>query len=59
MKEKLYKSNDDIVILGVCGGVVEYFGFNSTALRILCVIFCGATLWLYIALGILMPRKII
>ncbi|MGL5296087.1 MAG: PspC domain-containing protein [Culicoidibacterales bacterium] len=57
MDTTLYRSKKDRVITGVCGGIAEYFGFNTLTLRILFVLFCGFTLWLYISLAILMPEK--
>ncbi len=58
METKLYKSNDDVVIAGVCGGIAEYFGFNPTLLRLFWFLGLGVTLWLYIALWILMPSRV-
>ncbi|ATD54323.1 PspC domain-containing protein [Clostridium chauvoei] len=55
MSNILYKSNSNKVILGVCGGISEYFGFNATRLRIIFIIFFPITFWLYIALTVLMP----
>ena len=57
MDTKLYKSNKNVIINGVCGGIAEYFGFDPTLLRILCVIFLGVTFWIYIALLFLMPSR--
>lgn len=57
MSNILYKSNSNIAISGVCGGVSEYFGFNATKLRILFLAFFPVTFWLYIALLILMPSN--
>lgn len=31
---KLYRSSTDSVIGGVCGGIAEWLGWNSTAIRI-------------------------
>lgn len=57
MPTKLYKSNNNLVIAGVCGGIAEYFGFDTTSLRIIWFLSAGVTFWLYIALWILMPSK--
>lgn len=57
MHDKLYKSNTNLVIAGVCSGVAEYFGFNVTTLRILSVLGLGINLALYIILWILMPSR--
>ncbi|MGL4736926.1 MAG: PspC domain-containing protein [Cellulosilyticaceae bacterium] len=55
MENKLYKSKDDVVIEGICGGVAEHFGFNVKALRIIFII--TGSIWLYIILWILMPSR--
>ncbi|AUN13629.1 phage shock protein C [[Clostridium] sordellii] len=60
MERKMYLSESDSVLGGVCGGISEFFGFNSTTLRIVFVIFVilgGGSVALYIALLFLMPRK--
>ncbi|CEN82309.1 PspC domain-containing protein [Paraclostridium sordellii] len=60
MEKKMYLSESDSVLGGVCGGISEFFGFNSTTLRIVFVIFVilgGGSVALYIALLFLMPRK--
>lgn len=58
MQNKLYKSTNNVAIAGVCGGIAEYFGFDTTLLRIIWVLGFGATFWLYIALWILMPSRV-
>lgn len=58
METKLYKSNNNIAIAGVCGGIAEYFGFDATLLRIIWFLGLGVTFWLYIALWILMPSRV-
>ncbi|CEJ72942.1 phage shock protein C [[Clostridium] sordellii] len=60
MERKMYLSESDSVLGGVCGGISEFFGFNSTTLRIVFVIFVilgGGSVAFYIALLFLMPRK--
>lgn len=37
--KKLVPADDDKKIAGVCGGIAEYFGINSTIVRIIAVIF--------------------
>ena len=57
---KMYISNTDARFLGVCGGIAEFFWFNSTTLRIIFIIFAfngGISILLYIALAFLMPNK--
>ncbi|MBN2734147.1 MAG: PspC domain-containing protein [Methanomicrobiaceae archaeon] len=44
---KYYRSKDDRVIAGVCGGLGRSLGFDSNIIRILWVLFC-----LFYAIGI-------
>ena len=39
MEKKLYKSNQNKMIDGVCGGIAEYFGIDPTVVRLLWVLF--------------------
>lgn len=60
MKKKLYKSNTDKKICGVCGGIAEYFGIDSTIVRlilVLAVLFAGTGVLAYIIAAIVMPEK--
>jgi len=55
--KKLYKSNSDKKICGVCGGLAEYFGIDSGIVRlitVLLVIFAGMSIWVYIIAALLM-----
>ena len=59
-KRKLYRSNTDKVIAGVCGGLGEYFEVDPTIIRIIFVILAvwgGAGIILYIIGIIIMPEK--
>ncbi|MCC5889963.1 MAG: PspC domain-containing protein [Alkalibacterium sp.] len=53
---KLRKSSTDRVISGVCGGLAEFFGISSLAVRILFVIL-PSNLLLYIVLALIMPEE--
>jgi len=59
--KKLYLSNTDRKIGGVCGGLGEYFEMDSTIFRILFVLVsilsCGIGIFGYLAVWILIPRK--
>jgi len=60
MRKRLYKSEDNRVICGVCGGVGEYFGIDPTIVRLvwaLLVIFAGFGFWIYILAAIIIPRQ--
>lgn len=56
----LKKSNSDRMLLGVCGGIAEYFGWESTIVRIVFVLAAllgvGASILIYIVMAIVMPR---
>ena len=55
--KRLYKSETDKMIAGVCGGLGEYFGIDSTVVRIALVFFtfCGGSgILLYIIAAIAM-----
>lgn len=59
MEKKLYKSKTDRKICGVCGGIAEYFGVDSTIIRlvaVLAVLFVGGGLLAYISAAIVMPE---
>ena len=56
----LRRSRTDRSIAGVCGGLADYFGIDSTILRIvmLClIIFGGMSLWVYIIMWLLIPEE--
>lgn len=58
--KKLYKSNTNKQICGVCGGLAEYLDIDATVLRILTVMlfFAGTiSFWVYIIAAILIPSE--
>ena len=60
MEKKLYKSANDKVLAGVCGGIGEYFAVDSVIIRLLWVVFTlmgGAGLVAYIIAAIIMPSN--
>ena len=57
--KKLYKSNTDKKICGVCGGLAEYFGIDSSTVRlitVLLVLFAGMSIWVYIIAALIMDK---
>ncbi|MBO8183218.1 MAG: PspC domain-containing protein [Archaeoglobus sp.] len=57
---KIYRSKDDKVVFGVCGGLAKYFGVDSTILRLIFIIatlYHGSGILLYIILAIIMPEE--
>lgn len=60
MRKKLYKSEENRVICGVCGGLADFFGIDPTIVRLIwavLTVFAGADLWLYIIAAIIIPRE--
>jgi len=57
--KKLYKSNSNKMISGVCGGIAEYINLDPTIVRLLWVAFCfmgGAGIIAYIIAAIVIPN---
>jgi phage shock protein C len=58
MERRLYRSRDEKMIGGVCGGLAEYFNVDPTLVRLIWVIITligGAGVLLYIVLWLIMP----
>lgn len=55
--KKLTRSRNDRVLAGVCGGLAEFFGISSFAVRVLFVIFGPLDFLLYIILALIMPKE--
>lgn len=58
--KKLYRTEDNKMLAGVCGGVAEYFNLDPTLVRVLWVavsLFAGAGVILYIVMAIIVPVK--
>lgn len=57
MKKRLYKSTKDKMVSGVCGGLAEYFGVDSTIIRLIwaLLIASGSGLFLYLIMAIVVP----
>ncbi|KAA0546146.1 PspC domain-containing protein [Bacillus sp. BGMRC 2118] len=56
MQNKLRKSDKDKSIHGVCGGIAEFYGISSFAVRLI-FIFLPANLLIYIILANTMPDR--
>jgi phage shock protein PspC (stress-responsive transcriptional regulator) len=57
---RLYKSSDDRMIAGVCGGLADYFGIDPVIVRVVAValVFAGgAGLLAYVAAWLLVPEQ--
>lgn len=60
MRKKLYKSQTDRKIFGVCGGLAEYFGIDPTIIRLIwaLLVFCAGTgLLAYIIAALVLPNE--
>ncbi|AOY76267.1 PspC domain-containing protein [Clostridium formicaceticum] len=60
MARKLYLSETDKKLAGVCGGIAEYFAIDSTLVRLGWVIFSlawGSGVLGYIIAALVIPRK--
>ena len=58
-QKRLYKSDTNRVICGVCGGIGEYFGIDPTLIRLIAVLFSftGSTVLAYLVGAIIMPMR--
>ena len=58
---KLYLSDKDRKIAGVCGGLADYFGIDSTIVRILwalsVMVSYGTGFILYLVFWLIVPRE--
>ena len=60
MKKKLYRSQTDRKIWGVCGGLAKYLDKDPTVIRViaaLSLLFGTAGLWAYIIMAIVVPLE--
>mgnify|MGYP000756196460 FL=1 len=58
--KRLYKSSENSMLCGVCGGMAEYFDIDPTLVRLAWVIltcFGGAGIWAYIIAAIIIPKR--
>ena len=61
-QKKLYKSRTDKKFDGVCGGLAEYFGVDSTWIRLawmFAVLFIGTGIVAYIVCMIVIPNEVV
>jgi phage shock protein C len=57
---KLYRSQTNRMLAGVCGGLAEYFNTDPTLIRVLFVgltVFGGAGPLIYLAMWIIVPSQ--
>ena len=59
MSKRVYKSRDNKVVSGVCGGIAEYFDIDPTLVRIAWILFCamgGSGFLAYLIAAIIIPE---
>jgi phage shock protein C len=57
--KRLYRSRNNRLLAGVCGGIAEYFGWDPTAVRLVFIASCllpGPQLVAYLVAWILIPK---
>lgn len=60
MEKKLYRSNTNKKLAGVCGGIAEYFGMDATIIRLIFALSClfgGLGILAYIVCALIVPEK--
>ena len=60
MKHLYRTTRSDAVFFGVCGGIAQYLGVDSTVVRLITVALValgGLSLWVYVLAVFLMPRE--
>ena len=58
--KKLYRSRENAMLAGVCGGIGEYFDIDPTLVRLAWVVlgFCGGVgIWAYIIFAVIIPQR--
>ena len=59
-KKRLYVSNTDKKICGVCGGIAEYFDVDPTLIRVIWIVFSlayGSGILAYLICALCMPKE--
>ena len=60
MDKRLYRSRENRMLGGICGGIAEYFNIDPTLVRLGLVLFCalgGSGFIAYIIAAIIMPEQ--
>ena len=59
-RKRLYKSRDDVMVAGVCGGIAEYFNIDPTIVRLFVAVFCllaGTGVVAYLVAVLVLPTR--
>jgi len=61
MENKLYRSDKDRILFGVCGGLAKYFGMDSSLMRIIVILLAivtgGVGALIYLAMAFIIPLE--
>lgn len=59
--KKLYRSRSDKVLTGLAGGIADYFGVDSTVVRIILVLLefftAGLFIIIYLIIALFVPKE--
>lgn len=59
--KKLYRSKNDRMIAGICGGLAKYFNIDPTVVRLITVlgffVTASAFFWAYLVLWVVVPEE--
>ena len=57
--KRLYRSKDNRVLCGVCGGIGDYLNVDPTIIRLLCLLlgFTGSGRIAYIVAAVIIPEE--
>ncbi len=58
--KRLYRSRDDRMIAGICGGIAHYFNLDPTVVRLITVVailFAGSAVLAYLIAWIVVPEE--
>ena len=58
--KRLYRSRTERVLLGVCGGLAEYFGVDPVFIRLIFIAFIllgGCAILFYLLMWLIVPLK--
>lgn len=58
--KKMYRIEQGKILVGVCGGIAEFFNIDPNLVRIITVLSTfagGAGFWVYLVCAFILPRK--
>lgn len=60
MEKKLYRSETNKMLAGVCGGIGEYFNIDPTLVRLIWAVLClnGTGILIYLLAIVIMPKRL-